>query len=128
MNFEHFQTCFPFEFHVQGNGRIFPNYIVQSRVPVERMNFAKPTRIKCDATTYVSVICYIPRHVNSLHAQILSRKILIFIYRVFNELDIAVGDDFLGLCTEECFYQHGSCSEWLWCCGGVLFFIYFLLL
>lgn len=26
-------------------------------------------------------------------------------------------DDFLGFCTQEHIYQHGSNSEWLWCCG-----------
>jgi len=81
------------------------------------MNFVKPTRIKHDAITYVSFICNIPCLLNSFHAQILSRKIFFFIYRVFNELDVAVGDDFLGLCTEKYFYQNGSSSEWLWCCG-----------
>jgi len=74
--------------------------------------FAKPTRIKHDAITYVSFICNILCLLNSFHAQILSSKIFFFIYRVFNELHVAVGDDFLGLCTKKYFYQNGSCSEW----------------
>jgi hypothetical protein len=28
---------------------------------------------------------------------------------------MTVGDDFLGLCDQKSSYQHGSCSQWLWC-------------
>jgi len=37
-----------------------------------------------------------------------------YIYRVFHDLDITAGGDFLGLCGQKISYKHLSDFGWLW--------------